>query len=126
MFLRQIYRLSLFNIIKYRGIMGIKIYVFFIPMVLFYSCKYLKMGIHGNGNSFFTWDFKVCLRIFLWFLRFCLKGLHNTLLLSSSLSYLFLISIVSWRRVLSGQIFDVVHFSYQLYKISFRKWYFPW
>ena len=28
------------------------------------------MGIQGNEISFFTWDFKVCLRMFLGFLRF--------------------------------------------------------
>ena len=63
--------------------MGIKIYVFFICMILFYSYKFLKMGIQGNEIYFFTCDFKVCPRIFLGFLKFCPKTLHNTLLSDS-------------------------------------------
>ena len=31
----------------------------FIHMVLFYSYKFLKMGIQGNESSFFTWNLKV-------------------------------------------------------------------
>ena len=56
-----------------------KIYVFFIPIVLFYSYKFLKMGIQGNLISFFTWDFKVVLEHFFWNFKFCPKLIHFTL-----------------------------------------------
>ena len=55
------------NIIKYKGIIGIKTYIFFICMVLFYSYKFLKMGIQGNEISCFTFF------TFLGFIRFVPK-----------------------------------------------------
>ena len=48
----------------YKGIIGIKINAYLFCMVLFYSYKFLKIGIQGNEISFFTLDFKVCPRIF--------------------------------------------------------------
>ena len=52
---------------------------FCIHVVLFYTYKLSNMGIHGNENSFFTWDFKVVLNQFLKF-KICPKWLHFTLL----------------------------------------------
>ena len=42
----------------------------FILVVRFYSYKLSNMGIQGNENSFFTWDFKVVPNRFSWNLGF--------------------------------------------------------
>ena len=46
-------------------------------------------NIQGNEISFLTWDFKVCPKIFLRFLRFCPRLIHFTLPCPVSMTTLF-------------------------------------
>ena len=54
--------------------------VFLFTWFLFDSYKLSNVGIQGNENSFFTWDFKVVLDRFSWNFKICPRWLHFTLL----------------------------------------------